>query len=147
MLTIRPYTPSHKPQLIELIRLNTPPYFHPSEEILFSNYLDNEREDYFVLEENEKILGCGGLNYEDDFSSAILSWGMIHPDFHGKGLGTKLTKHRLEFVKTKPALLKCIVRTSQHTDKFYSKMGFSLKEVKKEYWGPDLDLYYMEMEL
>lgn len=144
---IRPYQSADKPHLIELIRLNTPPYFNPEEEMLLSKYLDNEREDYFVLEEEGTVLGCGGLNYEDNGTTAILSWGMIHPDFHGKGLGTQLTKYRLAFINTKPNILKCIVRTSQHTDKFYEKMGFSLKEVKTEYWGPGLDLYHMEMKL
>ncbi len=144
---IRPYTPQDKPKLIELFRLNTPPYFSPEEEAWFSNYLDTEVEDYFVLEENGKILGCGGLNYEDDFTTAFLSWGIIHPDYHGQGLGTKLTKHRLGIMKTKPGLLKCIVRTSQHTNKFYEKMGFTLKEVKKDHWAPGLDLYYMEMTI
>lgn len=143
---IRPYTSNDKPQLIELFRLNTPPYFAPEEEAWFSNYLDTEVEDYFVLEENDRILGCGGLNYEDDSTSAFLSWGIIHPDFHGQGLGAKLTRHRLEFLITKPTLKRCIVRTSQRTYEFYEKMGFTLKESKKDFWAPGLDLYYMEMK-
>lgn len=144
---IRLYQPSDKPHLIELIRLNTPPYFDESEEALFSNYLDNEREDYFVLESNGKILGCGGLNYEKEKSEAVLSWGMIHPAHHSQGLGTQLTQHRINHLKTLKKTGKIVVRTSQHTMVFYKKMGFTLLEVKENYWADGIHLNYMEMVL
>ena len=142
---IRPYHPSDKPALIELIRLNTPKYFDPSEEAWFSNFLDKEVEDYFVLEKDEKIVGCGGVNYEEGGQAAVLSWGMIHPTHHTQGLGSILTKHRINHVKTKPEAKKIVVRTSQHTYSFYLKMGFTLIKTKANHWGPGLDLYYMEM--
>ncbi len=144
---IRPYLPSDKPQLIELIRLNTPPYFDPSEESLFSNYLDNEREDYFVLESNGQIIGCGGINYEKGKTEAVLSWGMIHPKHHGQGLGSQLAKHRIGHLRTLKTANKLVVRTSQHTVGFYQKMGFKLLEAKENYWAPGLHLNYMEMVL
>lgn len=144
---IRPYQTSDKPHLIKLIRLNTPPYFDKSEEALFSNYLDNEREDYFVVEQNGGIIGCGGLNYEKDKKKAVLSWGMIHPTYQGWGIGTQLTEHRINHLKNLEGIDKLIVRTSQHTATFYEKMGFTLVEVKENYWAPDLHLHYMEMQV
>ena len=47
--TIREYQPTDKNAVIDLIRQNTPAYFAPKEEADFSNYLDSERELYFVL--------------------------------------------------------------------------------------------------
>lgn len=144
---IRPYQPSDKPHLIELIRLNTPPYFDKSEEALFSNYLDCEREDYFVVEQSGSIIGCGGLNYEYDKKEAVLSWGMIHPTYQGWGIGTQLTEHRIKYLKNAEGIDKLVVRTSQHTHKFYEKMGFKLIKVQENYWGHDLHLHYMEMSV
>ncbi|AEV33376.1 GNAT family N-acetyltransferase [Owenweeksia hongkongensis] len=144
---IRPYLPSDKPHLIELIRLNTPPYFDKSEEALFSNYLDNEREDYFVLESSGKIIGCGGLNYEKGKTEAVLSWGMIHPSYHGLGYGTQITQHRINHLKTIRTAHTLVVRTSQHTSVFYEKMGFKVLEIKENYWAPGLHLHYMKMKL
>lgn len=143
----RTYNQQDKPQLLQLIRLNTPHYFDSSEEALFAAYLNEKVEDYFVLEDGEQVLGCGGLNYEENGTAAIMAWGMIHPDHHGKGLGTTLVKHRLGVLKQKPLVNKCVVRTSQHTYRFYEKMGFVVKHTQKAFWGPALDLYHMEMEI
>ena len=144
---IRNYTPADKDQLLELIRLNTPAYFSASEEQDFSNYLDEEREDYYVVEQEGKVVGCGGINYIPAEQTAVISWDMFHPQVQGKGLGRQLVLHRIEKVKTAPLYNRLIVRTSQHTDEFYLKMGFQLKEVVKDYWAPGFDLYYMEMAL
>ena len=46
--TIREYQPTDKNAVIDLIRQNTPAYFAPKEEADFSNYLDSERELYFL---------------------------------------------------------------------------------------------------
>lgn len=142
---IRPYQTADKPHLIKLIRLNTPPYFDKSEEALFSNYLDNEREDYFVIEQYGSIIACGGLNYNYAKKKAFLSWGMVHPTYQGWGIGTQLTEHRIKHLKTVKGIDKLIVRTSQHTYIFYEKMGFTLKGVTENYWAPGLHLHFMEM--
>ena len=67
--TIREYQPTDKNAVIDLIRQNTPAYFAPKEEADFSNYLDSERELYFVLLLNKKVVGCGGINFTNDKSS------------------------------------------------------------------------------
>ena len=64
--TIREYQPTDKNAVIDLIRQNTPAYFAPKEEADFSNYLDSERELYFVLLLNKKVVGCGGINFTKD---------------------------------------------------------------------------------
>jgi N-acetylglutamate synthase-like GNAT family acetyltransferase len=81
------------------LRLNTPAYFAPSEENDFIDYLENEVEDYFVLEENGKIVGCGGINYWEHGTVARISWDIVHPDQQGKGIGKKLTLFRIEEIK------------------------------------------------
>lgn len=144
---IRNYTPSDKNQLLEILRLNTPQYFDPSEEAGFIDYLDNELEDYFVVEMEGVIAGCGGINYEDDYKKAIISWDIIHPNYQGKGIGKKLTQHRINKVKENSKTELIIVRTSQLTDKFYQKMGFELEKVVKDYWAKGFDLYQMKIEI
>jgi len=45
---IRPYTPSYKQQLINLLKLNIPQYFAETEEADFIEYLDQHLENHFV---------------------------------------------------------------------------------------------------
>ena len=108
------------------------------------HYLENETEDYFVVEELGEIVGAGGINYEPQTKTAVISWDIIKPNQHGKGIGRKLTQHRIQHIHTKPDIEKIVVRTSQHTYKFYEKMGFKLLKVEKDYWAEGFDLYEME---
>ena len=69
---------------------------------------------------------------------------MIHPEYHGKSIGTTLLQHRLEFLKNTERVKRITVRTSQLVYKFYEKNGFRLLESKKDFWAEGLDMYYME---
>lgn len=142
--TIREYQPTDKNAVIDLIRQNTPAYFAQEEETDFSNYLDSERELYFVLLFNNKIVGCGGINFTEDKTCGKISWDIIHPQHQGKSLGAQLLKHRIEELKSIESIQKITVRTSQLVYKFYEKQGFTLKEIKKDYWAKGFDMYYME---
>ncbi|AOR27637.1 acetyltransferase, GNAT family [Formosa sp. Hel1_33_131] len=142
---IRNYTKKDKSTLIELLRQNTPEYFDPSEEIEFINYLDHEVEDYFVYELDFKIIGAGGINYFLEEKSARISWDMVDSKSQGKGIGKKLTQHRINHLKRNTEVEIIRVRTSQHAYKFYEKMGFELEKIEKEYWAKNFDLYLMQM--
>lgn len=140
---IRPYQPNDHAALIALIRENTPTYFAKAEAAEFSQYLEAETEDYFIVEAGGQIVGCGGINYEPEKNAAVLSWDIIHPEYQGKGYGRQLTHHRIALIRQKPGIDRIIVRTSQHTELFYGKMGFTTQKVAKDYWSPGFDLYYM----
>lgn len=87
-------------------------------------------------------MGCGGFNITPDGSKGVLSWDIIHPDAQGKGVGSALAKFRIKEMQ-RPGITNIGVRTSQHAFKFYEKMGFTLKEVVKDYWAEGFDLYDM----
>jgi len=142
---IREYSDSDKQKIIELLRQNTPKYFDPSEEIDFERYLENEIEEYFVYEENSEIIGAGGINYFPTERVARISWDMIDPKHQGKGIGEKLTKHRINHLKKKTNIDIVIVRTTQLAYKFYEKMGFELEKIEKDFWAKNFDLYQMKM--
>ena len=145
-LTIRQYKTTDKQRLIEILKLNVPKFFVESEVRDLCNYLDNNVEEYFVTEFNGEILGAGGINFENDYKTATISWDFIHPDFHGKGIGKKLLAHRLDFLKSFATIQVVLVRTSQHAYKFYEKSGFVVKEVHKDYWAQNFDMYKMVLE-
>ena len=89
-MLIRTYNKNDKQKVVELLRLNTPAFFDPKEEMLFSNYLDKKVEDYFVVLIGNEIIGAGGVNYFYEERSARISWGVIKPEFQRKGIGTQI---------------------------------------------------------
>ena len=143
-ITIREYKSIDKSSVMNLIRLNTPEYFAPEEENDFSNYLDNERELYYVLLFNEKIVGCGRINFAKNKTIGKISWDILHPEYQGKSLGTRLLEYRIEKLESIKSVQKITVRTSQVAYQFYEKQGFELKEIKKDYWAKGFDMYKME---
>ncbi len=143
-MKIRRYIPSDQAAVLKLFDWNTPQYFDETERAGLVHFLKSEIEDYFVVEDKGQIVGAGGINYEPQSKAAVISWDIIKPTEHGKGIGRKLTQHRIQHINTQPDIEKIIVRTSQHTDKFYGKMGFKLLKVEKDYWAKGFDLYEME---
>jgi N-acetylglutamate synthase-like GNAT family acetyltransferase len=143
---IRKYQQSDLTKVLHLLHLNTPQYFDPSEEKAFIQYLENKIEDYFVFEKENQIVAVGGINYFSEEKSARIAWDMVHPDFHGQGIGTQLLKHRLNVIKEKSHYKEAVVRTSQLVYSFYQKTGFQLEKIEKDFWAEGFDLYLMKLE-
>lgn len=108
-----------------------PAYFAETEVDDLSNYLEYDTERYFVLEFENKIIGSGGINFEDDERIAKISWDVIDPEFQGKGFGKELLKYRIAMLGNYNKLELVSLRTSQLAYKFYEKNGFNLISVIK----------------
>lgn len=146
-LNIRPYHSNDKSQLMALIRLNIPDYFAPDEEADFEEYLEHHLDYYFVVEVDDIILGSGGFNRTEDMKTAKISWDLFHPDCHGKGLGSALTRFRIQEIQKLEGIQLISVRTSQLVYPFYEKFGFETKEIVKDFWDIGFDLVRMERPL
>ncbi|MFD2601888.1 GNAT family N-acetyltransferase [Flavobacterium suzhouense] len=144
-MTIRSYTPADDESIITLLRLNMPKYFAQEEEQDLKDYFANHIDRYFVVEDNGNIIGSGGINITNNGKNAALSWDIIHPDYQGKGIGSQLTQHRLDVIKTIKSIENISVRTSQLVYKFYEKFDFVLQEIVKDYWADGIDMYRMEI--
>ena len=141
-ITICEYAPHNEKDVLYLLDLNTPQYFAASEKEDFRFYLRHEIEKYYIASMNNIIVGCGGINIDNN--TGKISWDIIHPKYQGKGIGTVLLKYRIDKLKLYPQIRSIVVRTSQYVYKFYEKNGFKLKETQKDYWAKGFDLYKME---
>ena len=145
-MKIRPYISHDREAVLELLDLNTPKFFDKAEKKDLKKYLDKEVEDYFVVEENREIIGTGGINYFSKEKTARISWDIIKPNLQGKGIGRKLTEHRISHLNKNNEIDLIVVRTTQLVYKFYEKMGFKLMKVEKDFWADGFDLYQMELK-
>ena len=143
-IVIREYLPTDKESVMNLIKLNIPDFFAAEEANDLSNYLDKEIELYYVLLVDGKVVGCGGINFAEKITFGKISWDIMHPDYQGKYLGTKLLRYRIEVLKATPSIKKITVRTSQVAYEFYEKQGFILNEIKRNYWADGFDMYSMQ---
>lgn len=166
---IRPFQPNDMPALLQILQANTPKFFHPSEADDYCYYLEERIEHYWVFEQEGQILGAAGLNIKNlppgnmgglvalapeasdkaglGATGAYLSWDLIHPDAQNQGIGTRLTQHRIDFIRRQTSIKTLIVRTSQLVYPFYEKQGFQLEKTSPDFWAPGLDLYQLKMTL
>src|SRR5687768_16305922 len=142
-IMIRAYKEADKLKVLELFRLNTPAYFAAEEESGLLHYLDHELDEYFLVEQEGRVVGCGGINFSEDGTTAKISWDIFHPEYQGKGLGSLLLQYRIRKLKELPQVQTISVRTSQLVYSFYEKNGFHLEEVVVDHWAPGFDLYRM----
>ena len=135
---IRRYEPADLESVVAIFRSNIPKYFGPSEEEGLRNFLRDERgEEYYVMEMNGEIVGCGGIALnETEMPTVSLCWGMVREDHLGTGFGRKLTEFRIGLAREKFGRLPLTVSTSQHTQGFYEKFGFRLIEHTPDGLGP-----------
>lgn len=133
--------------MLDIFRKNVPKYFNSNEEEDLLSYLQKEREEYFVVESDNALVGAGGINYLKAKKEAYISWDFFDPEHQGKGFGGALLTYRINHIRNQGIYKKIIVRTAQLTHEFYGKFGFQLKYVKEDFWAPGLDLYYMEIEI
>lgn len=143
-IAIRLYQAEDYPHILKIFKCNTPRYFSPDEENDFIFYLKEEKEEYYVVEKDGDIIGSGGINFRAGNAGAI-SWDLLHPDYHGYGIGRQLLQYRISRLNAL-GIRKISVRTSQLVYEFYAKNGFRLVEIEKDYWAKGLDMYRMNFE-
>lgn len=146
-MIIRKHIDSDRKRIMELLKLNTPKYFSPEEEEDLIDYLDNHADNYYVIEDDNVIVGCGGFNLSEDGETGKISWDIFDPQRQGKGYGSALTKLRIQRIREIEGVKIVSVRTSQLVYPFYEKFGLELREVVKDYWAEGFDLYRLDSDI
>jgi len=140
---IRRYIHADYEAVTGLLRANTPRYFHPDEATGLVDYLEHDSDDFFVYVHDKQVCACGGFNFIAEQGLFRISWDLVHPDFHGKGFGSRLLTYRLGLIEDLDPEAVVVVRTSQLVYPYYAKHGFDLRRTEKDYWAPGFDLYDM----
>ena len=142
-MEIKPYTKGNFDQCVDIFISNLDKYFADYEFAEFKSFLNQVAHisTYFVILENDEVVGCGG--YEKEQDEIILTWGMVRRDLHGQGYGKQLTIYRLNAIKSKFPNYIIKIDTSQFTKGFYEKQGFKTQAIEKDGYKPGLDKYLM----
>jgi GNAT superfamily N-acetyltransferase len=136
--SVRPYAAGDREACLEILRSNTPEFFLPSDAGDFATFLDDGPAPYLVLEEEGRIVACGGWFREGD-GKAGLSWGMVHRAMHGKGLGRRLLNYRLERIRRDLAARRIILQTIPEVSGFFGRAGFEVVSVEPGAYGGVFD--------
>ncbi len=149
-IVCRPYAPDDRAACLSIFDSNVPTYFATSERADFRDYLDSTNSTdrpNLVLTRGGGVLACGGLIAPPDQRQARFAWGMVDRALHGRGLGTHLTRARLDMARAIPPITEVGLETSQHTHGFYAGFGFVITGITPDGLAPGLDRYDMVLRL
>jgi N-acetylglutamate synthase-like GNAT family acetyltransferase len=154
---IREYIPSDKEACLAAFKSNVPLFFTEGEIAEFESFLDNlpvrsninphgKRTWFFVIESENKIVGCGGFGDKDNTDRITLAWGLVHKAFHKKGFGEKLLKHRLEEIQTRYPGASVFIDTTQFSYPFFEKFGFRTTKITNDFYAVGMHRYDMVLQ-
>lgn len=141
---------------MEVFLTNVPKYFTLEEVNEFDRFLvklgDQEALSnpfYYVLELENKIIGCGGFGEKDGIDgipSITFVWGMVDNAYHKKGFGEELLRFRLAEIPLHFPNRKVILDTTQFSYTFFEKYGFKTLKVTENSYGEGMHRYDMVLE-
>ncbi len=141
-MEIREYQARDRDTCIQILQSNIPEYFHEKDLAEFAKFLENLPGPFFVgVDSNADLIACGGIAFGRTSSTeAILCYGMVTRTKLQQGIGSQLLRKRLEFFLPRaPQVEHITVNTTQKTEGFFRKFGFSVVERELEGFGPGLD--------
>lgn len=152
---IRPYEPADLAECIGCFNSNIPRYFTVAELGDYREWLESigsqtntgvRSEAYYVVSNEDQLVGCGGFGLADNKHDIVFAWGLINKEHHKRGYGKALAMFRLDIIRHKFPTADVILDTTQHTYRFFEKLGFVIEKVTKDFYAPGLDRYDMRLK-
>ena len=149
---IKKYFDVDRLDCINAFKSNVPNYFANEELKDFEAFLtrlesiDNKTQFYVINFEN-KIIGCCGFGDKNNNGVISLAWGLVHKDYHKMGFGEKLLKYRIEQIKLLNPEFPVIIDTTQYSYGFFEKYGFKVTKITIDYYEIGMHRYDMIFEI
>jgi GNAT superfamily N-acetyltransferase len=133
---------SDKKACLALFDSNVPDFFDATERRDFTAFLDIPGGQYFAIERDGAVIGCGGFAREDR-GQARFTWGMVDRNCHGQGLGRLLAEYRLQAIEDTGDFSEVELFTTPTVAPFFSRFGFASQRVEKDGFAPGMDKVQM----
>lgn len=143
---LRGYEASDRERCLALFDTTAEPYFSDGDREEFAGFLDSGLASYFVVEADDgEVLGCGGFGLRD--GRAVLTWGIVGAEFHGRGVGRFLLDERISRIRALGSVSVAEMNTSDETVGFFTKAGFKVTSHVEDGYRPGLDRYDLELRV
>jgi len=142
----RPYQAMDHAACLDILASNQERYFSLRDPGLYREFLARLPGFYGVVEGPEQhVLACGGFCIEGP--TAVLTWGMVHADYHRRGIGRFLLNARMRRIAESPGVEKIVMNTAEPVLGFYERMGFAVVKHTPDGYSTGLDRYDLERPL
>ena len=129
-MDIRTYRLDDAEACLRIFDSNGPEYFASHERARLTEFLQAPPGNYYVMEKDGELLGCGGFAPCEEPGVVTLTWGMVRRDMHRHGLGRFLLFYRLKEIGKLPGVSSVKLDTTPIVAGFFEKAG-GFREVRE----------------
>lgn len=114
----------------------------------FADALDSGLYLWIVIEYQGEIVAVGGICLDKQMdSTSHLTFGMVHPDWHGKGFGTALLFARLAALPRPDGWARIFMSSVDSSVGFYRRFGFTFfGRLPLDDTPNEFDIYYTVLD-
>jgi GNAT superfamily N-acetyltransferase len=123
-MRIRQFTTGDSDACLAIFDSNVPAFFWEAERAAFVDFLLSPGDSYYVVEEGNRVVACGGWFVRANTDVAGLSWGMVAKECHGQGIGKFLLRERLRLLRLGSRASRVRLTTTSAVRGFFEKAGF-----------------------
>jgi N-acetylglutamate synthase-like GNAT family acetyltransferase len=128
MLTIRPVTPEDTSPLAAIHDANE------SKRLVPAGYRESFLKNAFdpgvlslVATLGDDVVACGTVHYMDNVSIAWLSFGLVHPSWQRRGIGSAMILSRLSLLRPRAeGVCEVYLSATQNSQPFFARHGFAI---------------------
>jgi [ribosomal protein S18]-alanine N-acetyltransferase len=135
-MDIRRYEPGDRASCLSVLDSLTPTLLDSTARPLFESWLDRNDGQYFVMEHNGTVVGCGGYSLSLDQSTATLRWGMIGNSSQKMGLGRFLLMYRIREIGKTGTVGVVVAHSPRQSAGFFEKQGFRMNGIASDAYSP-----------
>lgn len=122
-VVFRNYSPSDFASLVEIHDLHAEGRFPAGSRADYVIYLNSIEQGTIVAELNGRIIGTAGLNQVGE-GIFVLCYGLIHPDFQNRRIGSTLTLLRIAATAGHVPVVHAMIFAVPQSIPYYSRFGF-----------------------
>ena len=152
-LAFRIYNPADRPECMAIFSEHLGTYFAAGEAGDFQAFLDaveaasgSQSLGFWLGMSGDRVVAFGGVSCNG--AEASLNWGVVQRSQLRRGIGDKLIRHRISWIKTNhPEVKTLLCDTAPRTEGFFAKHGFITYRRVPNYWGGEIELVAMKLLL
>ncbi len=140
------YDASYFADCLDLFDLNCPSYFAPNERNDYVSFLRSHPGCYKLGLSQGKLVAAFGVDIEDQFGRARITWIMVCPNSKGRGVGAKMMHYAKKILEGKNVDV-IDIAASHLSEPFFSKFGAIRVGFQSDGWGKGIHRVDMELHL
>ncbi|HVT37951.1 MAG TPA: GNAT family N-acetyltransferase [Gemmatimonadaceae bacterium] len=140
----RPYTAGDRTACLAIFDANCPEFFAPNEREDYAGFLDSVSEAYTIVHTGGGAIGAYGVFPGAAPSECRLSWILLDPALHGRGIGRVVMSRAAEAARTHGATVLRIA-ASQKSAPFFAHFGATVTCTTPAGWGPGMHRVDMDL--